>query len=190
MTKISITSKKPTAKKAGSTTKSKNGGTAEDRVLGAIAHFVALGTATPERKEVMKVADMTNESSFKTTCGTLKRKGFAEYPDGSTIQLTEAGIHKVGRAALEPKSNEQVQSMLMETLKNKKTREMFVILTDGQTHFVHDLAQAIGYEMTAPSFKTYVGGLAKFVEKSTTPDGTKMLRLKDVAFPRGRPGGE
>ena len=191
MTKKSTTSNKPTAKKAKTTTgKSKNGGTAEDRVLGAIAHFVALGTDTPERKEVMKVADMTNEASFKTTCGTLKRKGFADYPDGSTIKLTEAGINKVGRAALEPKSNEEVQTMLMETLKNKKTREMFAILTDGQNHFIHDLAQAIGYEMTASSFKTYLGGLSKVSEKSETPDGTKLICLKDVAFPNGRPGGE
>jgi len=195
MTKKATTSNKPVAKKvSSSSSKNKSGGrggaTAETRIMSAVAHFLSLGKEVADRKEVMQVADMKNESSFKTMCGTVKRKGFVEFPDGNTIKLTEAGIEKVGRAAVEPKGNEEVQAMIMETMKNKKTRDMFEILTDGRVHSLPDLAKAIGYEASAPSFRTYIGGLSKFVEKSVSPDGTKMIRLMNIAFPRGRPNCE
>ena len=188
MTKKATAFNKPVAKKAKSG--GRGGATAETRILNAIAHFVSLGKDVADRKEVMQVADMKNESSFKTMCGIVKRKGFVEFPDGNTIKLTEAGIEKVGRAAVEPKGNEEVQAMIMGTIKNKKTRDMFEILTDGRIHSYPDLANAIGYEPSAPSFRTYVGGLSKFSEKSMLPDGTKMIRLTDIAFPSGRPGCE
>lgn len=195
MTTASTKNSKPVAARATSSSANSKGGarsgdTAETRILKALAHFYSLGQDVAGRKDVLQMADMKNESSFKTTCGNLKRKGFVEFPDSDTIKLTEAGIEKVGRAAVEPKDNDEVQLMIMGKIKSKKTRDMFEILRDGQFHTYPDLASAIGYEASAPSFKTYVGGLSKYTEKSATPDGTKMIRLLDMAFPRGRPNSE
>ena len=167
-----------------------NGGTAEVRTLKALAHFASLGQLVVDRKSVMQMADMKNESSFKTMCGTCKRKGFVEYPDGNTMKLTEKAIETVGRAAVEPKSNKEIQDIIMGTMKNKKTREMFQILLDGKSHACAELASGTGYEVTHPSFKTGFGGLSKFSEKTTWKDGSKAIFLQDMCFPRGRPNSQ
>ena len=179
--------KSSTAKKAKSTlSKGKSGGrgagTASDRILNAIAGRTALKEERPCRRVVMGLAAMANEKSFSTTILNMRNKGLVQY-DRTSIWLTDKGKEHVGEDALAvPQSNDAMQERLREEqVKGKVPRMIFDILLDGKAYYRSDLAKLLNKEDNK-SFGTYVSALSKVTERVD-----KRIRLKDVAFPCGRP---
>jgi len=190
MGKIAAT--KPTVVKAKSVNKFKSGGgakgTADMRILLALAKKKALGEEVVDRKEVQTLAGIANESSFKVTAGKMRTKGWIDYPCNKTLSIMDAGMEKLGpdHKVDIPTTNEQVHEGIVELIKQKKSKEIFYYLTDGSTRSKAEIAKAIGYEENAPSFKTYIGAVSKYMEKLDN----KMFRLQDKYFPFGRPAAD
>jgi hypothetical protein len=174
------------AKKSSSPSKPKratggSGKTAVDRILEATATQHALGLASADRKRVQGLAAMTNKRSFDTILLTMRKKDLVTY-DKNTVTLTKKGIDTVGpEAAAVPQNNDAMQDKLKEQLKQKKSREIFDILTDGGAYSRSELADKLGIEDNK-SFGTYMSALSKLVDR----EGGK-IRLQDLAFPCGRP---
>jgi len=111
----------------------------------------------------------------------MKKKGLITY-DSTTVRLTEAGLEEVGpEAAAVPTNNDTMQDKLKESIKVKKAREIFDILADGNAYSRSELAEKMGLEDNK-SFGTYVSALSKVVERENG-----KIRLKNIAFPCGRP---
>ena len=176
-------------KKAKSTVnKGKGGGSAgggdkaPDRILKAIAGRAAFKEEKPDRKMIMGLAAMANEKSFGTTILNMKNKGLVEY-DRTTIWLTDKGKEEVGEDALTvPQTNDAMQATLREQVTGQKPRLIFDILLDGRAYGRAELAEMLKLEDNK-SFGTYVSALSKVSERV---EG-KKIRLKDIAFPCGRP---
>jgi hypothetical protein len=150
--------------------------------LAAIASQNVLGTESPERKVIMGLAGMSNAKSFATTILNMKNKGLVVY-DTNTITLTDKGRDQVGPEALEvPQNNDAMQEKLKEDIKSKRSRDIFDLLVDGKAFSRGELADMLKMENNK-SFGTYVSSLSKVSERV---DGGK-IRLKDIAFPVGRP---
>ena len=178
---VPATKAKPTSAKA----PSRSGGpTAASRILNAIASRRALGEERADRKMVMAMALMTNKRSFDTTLLNMKNKGLVEY-DTPTVWLTMKGLEEVGpEAAAPPQNNEAMQAKLKETMiKVKSSYDVFDQMVDGRWYSRAELADKMGVENNR-SFGTYVSGLSKVVDRD---NGTRKIRLKDMAFPCGRP---
>ena len=112
----------------------------------------------------------------------MKNKGLVSY-DTHTITLTDQGREQVGPEALEvPQNNDAMQKKLKEDIKSKRSREIFDLLIDGKAYSRGELADMLKMENNK-SFGTYVSSLSKLTERI---DGGK-IRLKDIAFPVGRP---
>jgi hypothetical protein len=198
MTKKNNTStKESTVKKSVSSTTTKvkkisdssttTKGPMKDRILLAIASQMALQGNTSDGVEktlAMSAVGSTNQHSFDTICSALKKSGLIGKV-GTLLTLTEAGIEAVGGAdAIKPpENNGEAQAMLREKLKAGKAKQMFDKLADGNAYKREDLAKEVGMDATSKSFGTYISSLSKMVDKV---DGGK-IRLKDVAFPCGRP---
>jgi hypothetical protein len=180
--KTSSVSKKPST--AVSTGKSKKQ-SMKDRILANLASQHALGKKWVDKQALASLCTATNLHTFDTTCSLLK-KGELVDTDGSKFQLTEDGLEKVGPdAAKPPVDNTEAQDMLKENLQGgNKTKNMFDLLTDGRYHSRTEIAKHVQMDPDAKTFKTYISYLSKLVEK--TDDG-KKCRLKDNAFPCGRP---
>ena len=162
---------------------SAGGEKAADRILKAIASRAAFREEKPCRKMIMGLAGMANEKSFSTTILNMKNKGLVEY-DRTTIWLTEKGKQEVGEDALAvPQNNDAMQANLRENqVKGKVPRKIFDILLDGRAYGRAELAEMLEMEDNK-SFGTYVSALSKVSERV---EG-KKIRLKDIAFPCGRP---
>lgn len=160
-------------------TKRNSGGpSAPTRILQAIASLRVFGEQA-DRKTVQGIVAMTSAGSFATTLLNMKKKGLVDY-DSTTVWLTEAGLAEVGDAVI-PVSNDGIQEKLKETIKVKKSHEIFDLLTDGNAYTKQELADKMSMENNS-SFGTYMSALSKVSEKI---DG--KTRLKDIAFPCGRP---
>lgn len=182
----------PKAKKAKSTPISKtkksssgssNGETASLRILKAIASQMSTGiTDGVKRDTVQGLAAMTSKKSFDTTILNMKNKGLVTYTK-DTIELTDEGLEQVGGpdAVAVPSDNTAMQAKLKELVKGKTPREIFDILTDGKAYTRQELAKLMNMEDNK-SFCTYVSTLSKVVERVD-----RKIRLKDFAFPCGRP---
>jgi hypothetical protein len=181
----STSTKVKTAAKAKSSPVSKGGsnggGTASARILKAIASQNAMGIADADRSTVQGLAAMPNKKSFDTTLLNMKKNGLVTY-DTSTVRLTEKGLEEVGPEAVAvPTDNTAMQDKLKEQIKQKKSREIFDILTDGKAYNRAELAAMMKLEDNK-SFGTYVSALSKVIEREAG-----KIRLKDIAFPCGRP---
>ena len=155
------------------------------RVLTVLASQRALGKETVDKKLVATFCSVTNHHTFDTALSGMKKKGLIENDNG-TMSITEDGLEEVGPdVAAPPADNTAAQDMMKDNLKQTsgKTKAMFDILTDGRAYSRAEIAEKIGMEETAKTFKTYISYLSKIVDKV---DGDK-IRLKDEAFPFGRP---
>lgn len=191
MAKISSNSKAPVAKKASNTKASTNGDgkglSSQLRIMIAIAQQNRLGVEAPCRKKIASMADMKNAGSYNTILGRMKKKGDIEYPDKTSVVLTEAGKEVVApHLPPEPQCNKDYHDELKKKIARAKVRQMFDLLADGEDHALAELAQLAGFEETSASFKVYVGCLNPNVEKFKMDDGAKGIRLKDECFPFGR----
>ena len=166
---------KPTKTKAG-------GETATMRILQAVASQRAVGIVEADRATIQGLAAMPIKKSFDTTLLNMKKKGWVTYTT-TTVTLTDTGIEEVGgaEAVAVPTNNAAMQDKLKETIKQKKSREIFDLLVDGHVFTRTQLADKMGMEDNK-SFGTYISALSKVVER----EGGK-IRLKDIAFPCGRP---
>lgn len=180
--KDAATKKKSTAKAKTASAPKKGGGTSESRILEAIAGQIALGNDKANRTIVQGLAAIASSGSFGTTILNMKKKkGLVEYNKDS-IWLTEKGLETVGPDAVaKPQNNDAMQDKLKENLKSKQSHKIFDLLADGNGYTRQELAKKMGLEDNK-SFGTYVSHLSKVVDR----EGGK-IRLKQIAFPCGRP---
>jgi len=134
-----------------------------------------------DRKTVQIAAGISSDGSFMTTLLNMKNEGLVEY-SATAVWLTKKGIEQAGDAAIVPQTNAEAQEKLKKMIKQKRSREMFDLMTDGQAYSRAELASGIGMEQTK-SFGTYVSALSKH----TTKDEGGKMSLIDAAFPEGRP---
>jgi len=166
--------------------KAKSGGgsggePASMRILKAIASQRAFGIDDADRATIQSLAVMPNKPSFDTTLLNMKKKGLVTYTS-KTVALTEKGLEEVGpEAATMPTTNAGMQDKIKETIKSKRSREIFDILADGASYSRVELAEKMGLEDNK-SFGTYVSTLSKVVERENG-----KIRLTNIAFPCGRP---
>lgn len=193
-TKAAIVKKaKPTKTKSSSSPKKKKGGSgggsAKDRIMSALAQKHNVNDKAPTRKQICSMAGIKNMKSFMTSCSALKTQGSIEYPCGKTLALSAQGLEEVdGELAEAPTTNDAAQETMKEMITQKKGRDLFELLTDGSTRSYAELAEHVGHDdVKNKSFLTYVSSLSKCSEKVTGPNGEKMLKLNDDAFPFGRP---
>lgn len=169
-------------------TKTKAGGseTASMRILQALVSQRAVGIVDADRGTIQGLAAMPNKKSFDTTLLNMKKKqGWVTYTT-TTVTLTDAGIEEMGgaEAVAFPTNNTAMQDKLKENIKQKKSREIFDLLADGRAFTRTELADKMGMEDNK-SFGTCISALSTVVER----EGGK-IRLKDIAFPCGRPCGD
>ena len=180
--KVSATKKMSSTK----TLTSRSGGkqTADMRILIALAQKKAMGEETVDRSDIQTLAGIANESSFKVTCGKMRSTGLVTYPDNETLSITQAGMAKIGpeHTADVPTTNEEIHEQVLSTIKNKKSKEIFQFMTDGRTRSKAEIAEAVGYDKNAGSFKTYLGAVTKHMDKF---EKNTMFQLKDKYFPYG-----
>ena len=185
MAKTSSASNKRVATKAKSTVQGGKGGepSAKTRILLAIAAELALGKDEADKHRVFIITGMSNKHTFDTNCSSMKKKGLIEDGVGSkSLKLTKLGLDEVGpEASAPPKNNDAAQERLKAQVKVKKSRPIFDVLADGRAYSRDELALKLGVESNK-TFSTYVSYLSKVVDR----DG-KKIKLKDVAFPCGRP---
>jgi hypothetical protein len=188
---------KPAAKKGKPIAAKRSGGggkkpTSDIRILSAIARQHAVGDEFACRKQVAVIAAMPNEGSYNTTINNMKKKGLVvSSDDNKRLKVTDEGYAKLGPEARDvPKTNEDIQNHMKQLLKVPKARDMFDLMKDGSSRSRTELAASIGFEETSGSFKTYLGSLSKYTDKVEGPNGTKMLQLKDMCFPFGRPNND
>jgi len=180
MAKTSNKTAKPSAAKA------KSGGKKEPsvkyRVLIALASQRAMGIEEVEKEKIFRLACVTNKHTFDTNCASMKKKELIECGEGGTLKLTQKGIAEVGEDAIAvPQTNDDMQAKLKEQIKVKKAHAIFDLLTDGKAYARSEIAEQLEMEENK-TFKTYMSYLSKLVDKV---DG--KVRLKDIAFPVGRP---
>lgn len=184
MTKTNNSSSKAaTVKKANTTSVKKSKKPvvgSKKKILMAIAGLRLTSGDDVDRKTVQGIAGMKSKGSFDTTLLNMKKDGLIEYTT-TTVRLTQAGLDELGDAAIIPATNEGIQDALKDTIKQKKSKEIFDILTDGKAYSKAEIAKKLGVEENK-SFGTYLSALSKVSEKV---DG--KIRLKDEAFPIGRP---
>ncbi|KAL3932740.1 MAG: hypothetical protein SGARI_003881 [Bacillariaceae sp.] len=181
--KPSAVSAKKTAAKAGDSGFNKL--PMKTRVLTVLASQRAMGKDVVEKKMVATMCSVTNHHTFDTALSGMKKKGLIE-SEGGTLKLTEAGLEEIGPdVAAPPADNTAAQDMLKGSMKQSsgKTRAMFDVLTDGRAYSRAEIADMVAMDEGAKTFKTYISYLSKLVDKV---EGGK-IRLKDEAFPFGRP---
>ncbi|KAL3912768.1 MAG: hypothetical protein SGILL_006754 [Bacillariaceae sp.] len=188
MGKASSDSKKPSVTKAKATSgKDFYKLPMKTRVLAILASQRSLGKDEVAKKLVATMCSVTNHHTFDTTLSAMKKSGLIEYESGKgVLKLTGAGLEKVGPDAVAPVAdNTAAQDALKNNLKQggNKTKAMFQILTDGRAYSRAEIAEQMGMDETAKTFKTYISYLSKLVEK----DEDGKTRLIDDAFPFGRP---
>ena len=175
-------SKAKKARRGPAKKKTKTEEPAKTRILKAIAFQKSIGNEQPSRDMIQGLAVMESKGSFGTTILNMKKKDETVDYDSKTIWLTEAGIAEVGEEACStPASNEGIQKKLKEQIPHKKSREIFDIMTDGDWCSKAELLEAMNHEDNK-SFGTYLSALSKFVDKENG-----KMRLKQIAFPCGRP---
>jgi len=113
----------------------------------------------------------------------MKKKELIECGEGGTLKLTQKRIAEVGEDAIAvPQTNNDMQAKLKEQNKVKKAHAVFDLLTDGKAYARSEIAEQQLEMEENKTFKTYMCYLSKVVDKV---DG--KVRLKDIAFPIGRP---
>lgn len=173
-------SKKPVAKNK---PKKQSGNSSKDRIVQAIASRVVFGDDKPSRKMIMGIAQIKSDKSFANTIADLKIKGKLVAYDKDSIWLTEKGRSYVGKEALSPpENNEAMHVLLKDTLKGKKPKDIFDLLSNGEWWTRSEIADELGDDESKKGFKNAVSTLSKLVEKN----GGKS-RLLDMCFPCGRP---
>lgn len=159
------------------------GGTHSERILGAVASEHSFGNEPADKAVVQGMSMILDKKVFSTVCATMRKAGLVEY-DGTTIALTGLGRALAGEAATPlPATNARFHEKIRDMLGGKKPRDIFDILSDGQWHSKESIAAALDMEVTK-SFGTYLSALSRYTERC---EGG--YRLKDSAFPCGRPDG-
>jgi hypothetical protein len=158
------------------------GGTNAERILKAISSAIAFGNVRPEKKNIQSASLIRDKKVFSTVCATMKNKGLILY-DRTAIWLTELGREQAGEDSMsQPITNEALHDAIKSTFRAGTSRSIFDILADGGHHTKEEIAQTLDIDNNK-SFGTYLSALSKYTDKGTS--GT--YRLKDVAFPFGRP---
>lgn len=131
---------------------------AEQRVLDAIAWWHAAGIETPTRHQVAFVAGYTVNGHFNNVCGTLRGRGFIDYPAGSCLGLTTDGGYKANAPDAKPTRDDLIQRVTT-VLKGEPMRRLFGALVDAGAPLARDdLAARCGYTVNG-HFNNLCGAL-------------------------------
>jgi hypothetical protein len=168
----------------------------EEKILCAMADLLHLGISTPPRVQVAFFSGYGNVKSagFATALSSLKTKGYIEYPNNQTVNLSETGSAKAGPVADPPTSNAEAHERIKNILKGGKTTGLVLDqLSDGLAHIRKDVATATGYGNEKSSgFATTLAKMKSLgilvYPKDTTDSKKNLIQLTDIMFPFGRPG--
>lgn len=127
------------------------------QMLGAIAYWDALGFKSPTRVQVAAVAGWRVTSGhLRNVAGSLKTRGYIDYPSDGKIALTDAG------AAVAPAADTStsVPNQIRKTLDGSQ-RQAFDFLqgTAGRECTREDLAQGCGWTPTSGHLRNVLGSL-------------------------------
>ncbi|CAB9498670.1 expressed unknown protein [Seminavis robusta] len=157
-TKKKIDSANKKKANSGGGKKSKDGMTAEQKILDVIAKLYAGGNKTPKREQVAKLCAIAAKT-LANTVAKLKKKDLVECPDAQTLGLTESGLEHVGDLASAGSSNEEVHERIKNDLKGKQVT-LFDLLADGEVHEKDDIAEKLGYEnRSVKAFANLIGAV-------------------------------
>jgi hypothetical protein len=167
----------------------------EEKILSAMAELRHLGIIAPPRNQVAFFSGYGNVKStgFAKALSSLKTKGYIEYPNKQTANLSETGIAKAGPVANPPTSNTVVHERIKKILKGGKTGQVLDQLSDGLAHNRMDVATATGYTNEkstgfAKALSTMKSLGILVYPKDTTDSKKTWVQLTDIMFPFGRPG--
>jgi hypothetical protein len=158
----------------------------KEKILAAVARLNSLGIQFPTRALVARYAGYSGVTpGFKKALSSLIKDKLIVYPDSTTVALTAAAMAlPVARVPL-PKTCKEARAHI-KTFLTPKSRQIFDILSDGETHSRIDVALLCGYTPDKlTGFKKALSplvclGIAEY------PSETEV-RLTDKAFPFGRP---
>ena len=130
--------------------------------------------------------DDIKEKNLPCILSGLKKNGYVEYPDKSTVRITDEGMEHADIDSIKiPKDNSEAQ-VEIKTTHNLKPKECaFVdLLSDGQIHRRVDVMETLEIK-SKQTLSCMMSGLKGkgFIEY---PDKT-TVQLTDMCFPFGRP---
>lgn len=155
-------------------------------MLDALAWFEAVGMVQPRRDNVAILSGYSPTSSgVPKAYSAMHGEGWVDYPDRSTICLTDAGRGLAARPAKPPTRYELQKAWLSSTILSPQHRSMLQLLIDIYPASIERdaLAEQTGYSPTSSGVPKAVSkltslGLAEYV----TPGVVKATKL---IFPEG-----
>ena len=115
----------------------------------------------------------------------IERNLIEEHSNGALIKFTTLGEQKAG-ALPRPATNTEQLSVLRETIKDDNAKMIFDVLSDGQCHSRWEFQDAVGPGVSSSALGNLIASLGRMTERD---DGGREFRLKNHAFPEGRPDG-
>jgi DNA-binding transcriptional regulator YhcF (GntR family) len=170
----------------GNFNKSKDGKSAEEKILEILAVFHARNQDVPNKEKIAKLASIAPKTVANTFLKLVK-KGLVE--KGSvpqTMVLTEAGVQHVGPMAKSGGSNEEVHERIKSQDLTGKQVALFEALLDGEIHQKDVIAKKLAFESkSTKGFQNLVGavkgkGFVHYPTKDT------MQLVEDICFPFGK----
>jgi DNA-binding MarR family transcriptional regulator len=184
--KVDTESKKhETGKKNGGGGKSKDGKSAEEKILEVLAICHARKQDPPNKDKIAKLANIAPKT-LANTLPKLINKGFVEKgPNPQTILLTDAGVQHAGSVAKICGSNEEVHERIKSIHLTGKQVTLFEALSDGEIHEKDVIAKKLSYE--SKSTKAFVNLIGAVKSKGFVHYPTKdtIQLVEDVCFPLG-----
>jgi len=130
----------------------------EQRILDSIAWWKAAGIEQPSREQVAFGARYSVNGHFNNVLGTLRIKGFLDYPKGNHVALTAAGEAAANRPDTVATYQELVERA-MSVLRDEPSRRIFDrVVKSGQVLTREELAEAAGYTVNG-HFNNVLGRL-------------------------------
>jgi len=132
----------------------------QQRILDALAWWVAIGVHDPDRVQLAAVADYSpSSSSFTNPLGSLRTLGLIEYRTPGTVSLSADGEAKANRPAAKPTVTE-LHQRVMGILDGPKRRILQVVIESYPAALARaDLAAAANYSESSSSFTNPLGSL-------------------------------
>ena len=135
-----------------------------------------------DRDSVRREVNPNNCKSFNSRLSDLKASGLIEC-DTVHLRFTELGLHEADVDPLPPTNRERM-ALLREAIPNEDAKIVFDVLTDGTYHSRQDLHAKVCTPIGQEQMRISILSLAKITERDSSG---REIRLKDHAFPQGRP---
>jgi hypothetical protein len=153
----------------------------EQKILDAIALANSLGIDQPERIQVAIFAGYTVNGHFNNMVGTLRTKGYVDYPGDGSIVLTEGGNAIATPADI--RSLEQLHQVWLNKLSPSEQKILQALIDSYPSPLRRDdLAEQTGYTVNG-HFNNMVGRLRTMGAVAYPGDGSVVAAK--VLFPEG-----